>query len=163
VRAAQRTMKFSNAAAHDMALLAMEQYAYALADLSESLTLCETPEAAARAQARGTVALWRPFRMLRKVPEIDASWDITSDSLAAWYAVQSGARALLLIKSVDALPGGDPVASGVVDSRFHEFARGLTVFIAGPKALAQAAAVFASGAVPGLRVDLFARQQKVAS
>lgn len=163
VRAAQRTMKFSDAAAHDMALLAMEQYAYALADQCKRLTLCETPLEAAKALARGAIALWRPFRMLRSAPDIDASWDITSDSLAAWYAAQSGARTLLLIKSVDAVLGGDLVASGVVDPRFHKSAQGLTVFIAGPKALATAAEVFASGAEPGARIDFLPRQQKVAS
>jgi dihydroneopterin aldolase len=101
VRAAQSSLRFSNAAAHEMAIMGMEQYALALADLAPALVLVETPAEAALAHRRGAAALWRPLATTRCAPQIPASWDMTSDSLAAWHAHEAGAEALLLIKSVD--------------------------------------------------------------
>jgi len=163
VRAAQPVMGFSTHAAHGMALLAMEQYALALADVHAGLALVSTPHEAARVHARGGVALWRPFAMVRGASDIAASWDVTSDSLAAWYALQAGAAALLLIKSVDVDSSADLAAGDIVDPCFGEFSQGLTVFIAGPKALSGTAAVFSAGGVPGTRLDLAPSKQKIAS
>jgi len=101
VRAAQASLRFSDAAAHEMAIMGMEQYARALADLAPALVLVETPAEAALAHRRGAAALWRPLAATRAAPQIPASWDMTSDSLAAWCAHEAGAEALLLIKSVD--------------------------------------------------------------
>lgn len=57
---------------------------------------------------------------------IPASWDVTSDSIAAWIALQLGKKDLLLVRSLD-LP--DPVPSieaaaeaGLVDSYFPRVA-----------------------------------------
>jgi len=121
VRAAQPVMGFSNGAAHGMALLAMEQYALALADVHAGLALVSTPQEAARVHARGGAALWRPFAMVRGASDIAASWDVTSDSLAAWYALQAGASALLLIKSVDVDSSADLVSKNIVDPSFTEY------------------------------------------
>jgi aspartokinase-like uncharacterized kinase len=104
VRAAQASLRFSDAAAHEMAIMGMEQYARALADLEPTLVLVQTPAEAALAHRRGDPALWRPLAMTRSAPQIPASWDMTSDSLAAWCAHEAGAEALLLIKSVDIHP-----------------------------------------------------------
>lgn len=104
VRAAQSRLRFSDAAAHEMAIMGMEQYALALADLEPALVPVATPEEAALAHRRGAVALWRPLATTRCAPQIPASWDMTSDSLAAWHAREAGAEALLLIKSVDIHP-----------------------------------------------------------
>lgn len=101
VRRAQQTLSFSDHAAHDMAILAMEQYGRALCDLEPELAGAATPQEAQAAHERGKAALWRPVAMTRAAPQIPASWDMTSDSLAAWYAHEAGAGALLLIKSVD--------------------------------------------------------------
>ncbi|PWB83617.1 MAG: aspartate kinase [Methylocystaceae bacterium] len=109
VRRAQHTIGFSDRAAHRMALLAMEQYAIALADLHPEFAAVATPQEGFAAHRRGAaVALWRPVAMASAAPHIPESWDITSDSLAAWYASEAGASALLLVKSVD-------IASRVTD------------------------------------------------
>ncbi len=151
VRMAQPEMGFSIQAAHEMAMLGMEQYALALADLF-TLTLIETPEEAARAHRRGETALWRPSRMAAAAPDIEPSWDVTSDSLSAWFARRAGAAALLLVKSVDPAAGADLVAAGVVDPRFPAYAAGLDVFLAGPEALPSAGEILGRGDVPGWRV-----------
>ncbi|CAN2535364.1 hypothetical+protein [Methylocapsa aurea] len=104
VRSAQEALGFSDAAAHDMAIMAMEQYGRALCDLEPGLFPAATPQEAAAAHAHDATAVWSPVAMTRADPQIPASWDMTSDSLAAWYAHEAGASALLLIKSVDFSP-----------------------------------------------------------
>jgi 5-(aminomethyl)-3-furanmethanol phosphate kinase len=146
-RAAQPQMGFSDAAAHKMALLAMEQYGLALADLYPGLVLVETPQEAASVHGLKHVAVWRPASMTLSA-NIAPSWDITSDSLAAFYARVSGATRLLLIKSVDLADG----AADLVDACFPTFAEGLDVYLAGPRALRQAATALARGGVPGSRL-----------
>lgn len=146
VRAAQPEMGFSNEAAHRMALLAMEQYGLALVDKFPGFALVDRPEEATAAHAAGRIAVWRPSAMTLAA-QVDASWEVTSDSLAAFYARRSRAARLLLIKSAD-VEGGP---SDLVDERFSEFVRGLEVFIAGPRALAGAEAILAGGGVAGTR------------
>lgn len=163
VRAAQPRLGYSDEAAHAMAVLAMEQYALALASLHQ-LDLAATPEEMAAIHARGRIALWRASTMVSTAPDIAPGWDVTSDSLAAWLARQTGASALLLIKSVDVGADSalqDLVSAGVVDPAFPAYVGGTPVFVAGPRALAHAAHQLASGALPG--ASLASATQKIAS
>jgi len=150
IRAAQPDMGFSTEAAHGMALLAMEQYALALADLHADLIPVATLEEARAVHDLGHIGLWRPYAMVCDAPDVQPSWDVTSDSLSAWLAKRAGAFALLLIKSVDMDQRACPTARGVVDPAFATYATGLNVFIAGPAALAGAADIFDAGRIPGV-------------
>ncbi|WP_330083154.1 uridylate kinase [Methylocystis iwaonis] len=163
VRAAQPKLRFSEEAAHAMAILAMEQYALALADLY-GLTLAATREEIDAAHRRGQIALWRAARMVGAARDIAPGWDVTSDSLAAWLARQTSAGALLLIKSVDI--GADSAlesiaSAGIVDPAFRDYVDGMPVNVAGPRALATAGALMAGGALPGAPVA--SATQKIAS
>jgi aspartokinase-like uncharacterized kinase len=126
VRAAQAAHGFSDRAAHRMALLAMEQYAVMLADLAPKLlTPCAEAETIAGALAEGRVPVWLPSRMALADPTIAESWDVTSDSLAAWLARRLAAKRLVLVKSA-AAPGvaaADWAARGFVDPAFPGFTR----------------------------------------
>ncbi|HEY8064332.1 MAG TPA: aspartate kinase [Methylosinus sp.] len=113
VRRAQETLRFSDEAAHEMAIMAMEQYGRALCDLEPQLVAVSTPREAEAAHRRGAATIWRPVAMTRAAPQIPQSWDITSDSLAAWYAREAGASALLLIKSVDWRASSPPSGAGM--------------------------------------------------
>ena len=70
--------------------------------------------------------------------DVPASWDVTSDSLAAWLAGQLGARRLVLMKQVvlsrDPVSADDLAARGIVDKAFPRFlARsGIAAAIIGP-------------------------------
>jgi aspartokinase-like uncharacterized kinase len=163
VRKTQATMRFSDGAAHAMALLAMEQYALALADLDGTLALVSTIEDARAAHRAGRIALWRPYAMAHAASDIPASWDVTSDSLAAWYANSASASDLLLIKSVDVERHDDLVARGVVDRSFPLYAGHIRVFVAGPSSLSRAAEIFAQGRVAGVNMDANLARQKKAS
>lgn len=163
VRAAQPKLGFDDHTAHAMAVLAMEQYALALASLHD-LGLAATPDEMQAAQNAGRIALWSPSVMVSGAADIVPGWDVTSDSLAAWLARRLGASALLMIKSVDAgvdraLP--DLTSTGVVDPAFASYVGQTPVHVAGPRALADAAQLLADGSLPGSFVASI--QQKIAS
>jgi dihydroneopterin aldolase len=119
VRSAQLRMGFDDRAAHDMAILAMEQYGRALVSLDRRLSPADSTEAIRRELNAGRVPVWMPARMTRLANDIAPSWDLTSDSLAAWLAGTIGARRLFLVKHVAfhsrAVGGDDLAATGVVD------------------------------------------------
>jgi dihydroneopterin aldolase len=162
VRMSQEEMRFSDEAAHSMALLAMEQYALALADLEPGLNLVSSPAEARGAHASGRIALWRPFEAVSSARDIPPSWDVTSDSLAAWFAVESCATALVLVKSVDVSDGDDVVSLGVVDAYLSHYAGALPVFLAGPASLPGAAADLTRGRIPGRKLDARFPGRKIA-
>ena len=124
VRDAQPRMGFDDAAAHRMALLAMEQYGCALVGLNKRFVLADSRESIVGAVDRGDVSVWLPTRMALAAGEIPWSWDVTSDSLAAWLAGILGASRLLLVKHDAARANVEELAArGVVDPTFPHFAK----------------------------------------
>jgi aspartokinase-like uncharacterized kinase len=92
-----------------MAILGMEQFGWLLSELIPGAERCAD---LARASAgRATVLL--PAAL--PVDPLPASWEVTSDSIAAWFAERAGAGRLVLMKEVDGLyadwpPSGEPLA-----------------------------------------------------
>jgi len=125
VRAAQSRYRFSDQAAHRMAILAMEQYARLLLDIAPALVPGAGLAPLRAALAANKVALWLPSAMLERDDAIAQSWSVTSDSLAAWLARRLEAERLVLVKSAPAPEGADPAslaALGLVDPAFPAFA-----------------------------------------
>jgi 5-(aminomethyl)-3-furanmethanol phosphate kinase len=157
VRDAQTYMRFSDAAAHRMALLAMEQYAIACASSFPDVLLM-SEEAQMRLIGEGRTAFWLPSRMALGADDLPQNWQVTSDSLAAWLALRLDARALVLVKSLDAKT--DPITADalvereIVDPLFARFAArtNAEIRLAGPRDLAGAGAKFAAGDLPGAHV-----------
>jgi aspartokinase-like uncharacterized kinase len=98
VRQAQAHWHFDELTAHHMAVLAMRQYGRMLAGLCPALRTATTLEELAGLS--GSARIWLPLPELLDAAGIPASWDITSDSLAAWLAGEIDAANLLLVKSV---------------------------------------------------------------
>jgi dihydroneopterin aldolase len=124
VRGQQERLQFSDRAAHRMAILAMEQYAIALADMSADLTACAEESDMREALARGSIPVWLPGAMALADREMPESWEVTSDSLAVWLARRVGAARLILVKSTMAPRPLDPAAlaeRGLVDRLFPRF------------------------------------------
>lgn len=124
VRRLQPRLGFGDLAAHRMAILAMQQNALRLHELEPRLRLAETEAELGTASP----CLWLPWRLAGRAADLPASWDVTSDSLAAWLAARLGARALLLVKS-GRVPEGKRSAAelagaGLVDPAFPSLARG---------------------------------------
>jgi len=121
VRALQKRRRFDDAAAHHMALLAMEQYGRMLVALEPRLQSAATRAELTRARRAGRAAVWMPTRMVLADPAIAPTWDITSDSLAAWLAAKLPASHLVLVKSVAVTNGAtaaDLARRGIVDPAF---------------------------------------------
>jgi aspartokinase-like uncharacterized kinase len=159
VRTAQPAMGFNDHAAHRMALLAMEQFGCSLAGLRPSLKLAESAAAIRAAVRAGAVPVWAPARMVLEAKDVPASWDVTSDSLAAWLAGALGAKLLLLVKSGEAPQGpvraADLAARGVVDACFPRFlaASGAQAYLGGPSDHATFAAAVRSGSMVGVKIE----------
>jgi aspartokinase-like uncharacterized kinase len=93
VRTFQQASGTGEDAAHWMAVLAMEQYAYYLADKS-SCPLTTTLE-----PLEPGVSILLPYRLLQQDDSgLAHSWDVTSDTISAWVARKTGAR---LVKATD--------------------------------------------------------------
>jgi aspartokinase-like uncharacterized kinase len=163
VRAAQESMGLQDAVAHHMALLAMEQFGRALASLKRGYRIAASVTAIHRALRDGRVAVWAPAAMVLPCNDIPASWDISSDSLAAWLAGRLGVKRLLLVKHGAAhewpVSAADLAARDIVDVAFPRFLAdsGAQAFIAPPERYAAAAAAIGDGGAPGARIDLHDR------
>src|SRR3954451_12304903 len=134
VRDAQPQIGFDDSAAHRMALLAMEQYGCALASLNARFTLAESRTEIAQALVQDEVPVWLPSRMVLAAAEIPRSWDVTSDSLAAWLAGELAADHLVLVKHAAARMEAEELAArGIVDPAFPHFVApsGVTVAVLG--------------------------------
>jgi 5-(aminomethyl)-3-furanmethanol phosphate kinase len=116
VRESDRRLSLRPQTAHRMAILAMDQFGWALSDL--------IPGAARRvdlgAGRDGVVSVLLPAALLAEHDPLPGSWEVTSDSIAAWVAGVVGAGRLVLAKPVAGLfrtwpPAGEPIARMTVD------------------------------------------------
>lgn len=157
VRNAQARIGFDDLAAHHMALLAMEQFGRALVSLRPGFALADSVSAIAGALDMGRVPVWAPLSMAARAPDVPPSWDVTSDSLAAWLAGTLRARRLLMIKhAVPPVPAQarDLVDRGIVDPAFPQFldACGADAAIISAHEHAAARAILYGGGLPGVRI-----------
>ncbi|MGB3388186.1 MAG: dihydroneopterin aldolase [Pseudaminobacter sp.] len=155
VREAQAPMRFSDRAAHFMAILAMEQMGLALADIHPRLAPARSLSDMETILANGRLPVWLPYELSRSAGDIPESWDMTSDSLSAWLAGRIGADALLLVKQTDALADSveDLAEAGIVDPLLPEMlGEETSLYIAGPCFLNDAAQILAAGKIPGSRI-----------
>jgi len=116
VRAHDQRFGLSPQAAHRMAILAMDQFGWALADLIPGAACCVD----LGSERDGVVSVLLPAALLAERDPLPASWDVTSDSIAAWVAGAAGADRLVLLKPVAGLyrtwpPAGDPIPRLTID------------------------------------------------
>ena len=97
VREADRRFALTDATAHRMAILGMEQFGWLL---SELIPGAERRGDLAPVNAGRTVVLLPAGLPLGSLP---ASWQLTSDTIAAWVAREAGAGRLVLVKEIDGL------------------------------------------------------------
>jgi 5-(aminomethyl)-3-furanmethanol phosphate kinase len=108
VRDADRRFGVRAETAHRMALLGMEQFGWLLSELIPGAERCSDLAEARELAGRRTPVLLPAGLPLDGLP---ASWDVTSDAIAAWVADRVGAGRLVLAKALDGLSaGGEPLA-----------------------------------------------------
>lgn len=141
-------------AAHWMACAAMEQFGLYLADLGlpavEELAVPPTP------------SVLLPYRTLRDLDPLPHTWEVSSDTIAAWCADRIGAD-LLLAKSVDGVVVegrlvehlSAPVATDTVDPCLVRFAlsRSLRVRLVNARAPGRLALALAGEPCTGTVID----------
>jgi aspartokinase-like uncharacterized kinase len=137
VRASQRELRFSDAAAHDMAILAMNQMGLAMVSLEPRLVAVETLAATRLAVRERRIPVWLPAKLCAGDRDIPRDWSITSDGLAARLAERLGGAPVVLVKScavARSATAEELGRSGVVDKAFAGIVRRavLTWHIVGP-------------------------------
>jgi aspartokinase-like uncharacterized kinase len=101
VRQAQAQLAFSDDAAHWMALLAMDQVAEVLAEMLPGAALVRDMGEITAALECGLTPVLAPAQWMRATDSFPHSWDVTSDSVAAFVAGALDATALVLVKRRD--------------------------------------------------------------
>jgi aspartokinase-like uncharacterized kinase len=124
VRTMQSRWRFSDKTAHHMAILAMQQFALMLADLQSSFECCSLAMIKKKLHSGFHSMIWMPSIQELDVDKVIASWDVSSDSLAAWLAAKLHADRLVLIKSADLSNFENASienlqAESIVDQAFH--------------------------------------------
>ena len=122
VRASQTELNLNDVTAHVMAIQAMEQFAEVLCGLNPNLhPIVHTGEIDA-INKKSVIPVWFPGKLLAGQPDIPASWQVTSDSLALWFAGKINAEALILVKSAsNKTPDVDQLAAtGYLDEYFPQ-------------------------------------------
>ena len=161
VRACQRQLGLGDGTAHRMALLAMDQLAWAVAGLRLGFEVGDTEDALRRSLNLGQVAVWAPFTLVANRRDIPQSWTVTSDSLALWLARRLGAERCYVIKSIHrqraALSAEQLAHDGVVDAAFPAMLReaGFRAFLLGrgDQAAFAASLELADGGTCGATID----------
>lgn len=130
VRDHQQLGCYDDAAAHQMALLAMEQYALVMKSMQPAFSLAYSELEIAERSWQHRPIVWMPSRMALADEAIPMCWDVTSDSLAAWLAMKIAADRLVLVKheaiAEQPLPIRRLVGEGLLDTAFERFSTALT-------------------------------------
>jgi aspartokinase-like uncharacterized kinase len=113
VRTIDRRFRINDDAAHWMAVSAMDQYGYFIADrLGGAIVI--GPREITRALTANQVPVLAPSAWLHEADPLPHAWTVTSDSIAAWVAGQLDARRLVLVKP----PRASTSDSRIVDAHF---------------------------------------------
>lgn len=129
VRDAQAKTGIDDATAHQMALVAMDQYATLMTGLNEDLVMASSVLEIAALCLQNKAIVWKPSEMVLAEKDLPVSWDLTSDSLAAWFSAKINAQHLLIVKSISPSHAENfevegLMLGGVVDAYFGVFFTG---------------------------------------
>lgn len=138
IRALEQPLALGPVACHRMAILAMQQYAIHLQERRPALRLVASLGDIARLRDEAAVGVWLPWELVGLDPTIEASWAVTSDSLALHLALRVRALGLVLVKSADVperpTAATELAAAGLIDTAMPGLLAGsdLPVRLLGP-------------------------------
>jgi aspartokinase-like uncharacterized kinase len=95
-------------ASHRMALLGMDQFGLLLSELIPNCRVASSLSVIGGLGSSGRVLVLLPSRLIFRARSLVASWDVTSDSVAAYVAGRLGANKLVLVTDVDGVFSSDP-------------------------------------------------------
>ena len=104
VRKLDKSYGLSDDVAHKMAILAMDQYGMFLSEIIPNSYFSFTLEE----KGKGILPILLPSQLMFREDPLEISWDVTSDSIAAYIAVSVNAKKLILVTDVDGIFCEDP-------------------------------------------------------
>jgi aspartokinase-like uncharacterized kinase len=108
VRKLDKQFALSNVASHKMAILAMDQYGLLLADLLPSSRTVKSIDELRKTIAQGVLSILLPSELMLLEDPLANSWDVTSDSIAFYFAHRLQAEKVLFVTDVDGIYNKDP-------------------------------------------------------
>lgn len=114
IRTAQKKWQFDDVAAHEMAILAMQQTAIMCQNLRPEFVIASSVSEIKNHH----FVIWSPNITELNAAHIPATWNITSDSLAAWLAMKLNAKKFVMVKSCKIDPALTPIEltqRGIID------------------------------------------------
>jgi aspartokinase-like uncharacterized kinase len=91
-----------------MAILGMDQFGLLLSQIIPNSCATYSLNAAKQLSKRKAVPILLPSRLMFKENPLEASWDVTSDSIAAYVASRLKADKVILVTNVDGIFKSDP-------------------------------------------------------
>lgn len=107
VRRNDKKYGLSNSVAHKMAILSMDQYGLLLSDFAPDSYASYDIDEIGNATKRMLTIFLPSKHMFQKDP-LENSWDVTSDTIAAYIASVLHAKKLILVTDVDGIFSEDP-------------------------------------------------------
>ena len=115
VRDMDRRYSLHPVTAHRMAILGMDQYGFLLSELIPNSRRAKNLSETKEISKSHKTAILLPSRLMLEDDTLEASWDVTSDSVAAHIADKVRAQKLILITNVDGLFAFDPTTNATAD------------------------------------------------
>ncbi|MEM2211654.1 MAG: hypothetical protein QW372_02810 [Nitrososphaerales archaeon] len=109
VRDVDHVFNLSNELTHRMAILGMDQYGLLLHGLIEDKSKVVYDLII---NSNGLLTILLPSQLMLKEKELEHSWRVTSDSIAAYIAHLINVNRLILVKDVDGIFNKDPKKDG---------------------------------------------------
>jgi aspartokinase-like uncharacterized kinase len=108
VRSMDKRFSLSYSTAHNMAILGMDQYGMLLTDLIPNATAVRKLEEINYYLDSSRLPVLLPSNLLLKDTTLENSWDVTSDAITLFIAVQLNIGKVMLVTDVDGIYSEDP-------------------------------------------------------
>ena len=108
VRDSDKRFKLSNEISHRMAILGMDQYGLLLSQITPNSCATFVLSDAKQLSETGVAPIFLPSRLMFKEDPLKNSWEVTSDSIAAYVASRLQAVKVILATDVDGVFTKDP-------------------------------------------------------
>lgn len=108
VRECDQQYSLSADAANRMAILGMDQFGLLLSQVTPNSCTTYSLSDAKRLSDGKAISIFLPSQVMFRENPLEASWDVTSDSIAAYVATQLNAEKVILVKDIDGIFESDP-------------------------------------------------------
>jgi hypothetical protein len=108
IRDYDKRFNLSSQVSHRMAILGMDQFGMLLAQITPNSIATLSLNDAKQISETEAVPIFLPSRLMLKDNPLENSWDVTSDSIAAYISIRLKTPKLILIKDVDGVFTKEP-------------------------------------------------------